>query len=133
VPYANLTNPQTLNLYSMVADDPESFADLDGHDGDCCDSVTWSDVGHALHALGTILAGGSIAPSTAAIAGGGITVGAEIEAFDLGVNYPHEPCNCPVDAVNPPYIQAPAQNENTTESTRAQALNVAQQSDPSYF
>jgi RHS repeat-associated protein len=33
VPYANLTNPQTLNLYSMVADDPESFADLDGHLG----------------------------------------------------------------------------------------------------
>jgi RHS repeat-associated protein len=31
VPYANLTNPQTLNLYSMVADDPETFADLDGH------------------------------------------------------------------------------------------------------
>jgi RHS repeat-associated protein len=31
VPYANLTNPQTLNLYSMVIDDPESFADLDGH------------------------------------------------------------------------------------------------------
>ena len=33
VPYANLTNPQTLNLYAMVADDPESFADLDGHGG----------------------------------------------------------------------------------------------------
>jgi RHS repeat-associated protein len=32
VPYANLTNPQTLNLYSMVHDDPESFADLDGHE-----------------------------------------------------------------------------------------------------
>ena len=31
VPYANLSNPQTLNLYSMVADDPESFADLNGH------------------------------------------------------------------------------------------------------
>ena len=31
VPYANLTNPQTLNLYAIVADDPESFADLDGH------------------------------------------------------------------------------------------------------
>jgi RHS repeat-associated protein len=31
VPYANLANPQTLNLYSMVADDPETFADLDGH------------------------------------------------------------------------------------------------------
>jgi len=32
VPYANLTNPQTLNLYAMVCDNPESFADLDGHD-----------------------------------------------------------------------------------------------------
>ena len=36
VPYANLTNPQTLNLYSMVADDPESFADLQGHEGGLC-------------------------------------------------------------------------------------------------
>jgi RHS repeat-associated protein len=32
VPYANLSNPQTLNLYAMVSDDPESFADLDGHE-----------------------------------------------------------------------------------------------------
>jgi RHS repeat-associated protein len=31
VPYANLTNPQTLNLYAMVSDNPEAFADLDGH------------------------------------------------------------------------------------------------------
>ncbi len=37
VPYANLTNPQTLNLYSMVSDDPESFADLDGHAEACFD------------------------------------------------------------------------------------------------
>ena len=33
VPYANLLNPQTLNLYAMVADNPETFADLDGHQG----------------------------------------------------------------------------------------------------
>jgi RHS repeat-associated protein len=40
VPYANLTNPQTLNLYSMVADDPESFADLDGHNcGPCTNDM----------------------------------------------------------------------------------------------
>jgi RHS repeat-associated protein len=32
VPYANLTNPQTLDLYAMVSDNPETFADLDGHD-----------------------------------------------------------------------------------------------------
>lgn len=34
IPYADLTNPQTLNLYAMVTNDPESFADLDGHDAD---------------------------------------------------------------------------------------------------
>ena len=34
VPYANLTNPQTLNLYAMVSDNPETFADLDGHCSD---------------------------------------------------------------------------------------------------
>src|SRR5271154_2291452 len=31
VPYADLANPQTLNLYAMVRDNPETFADLDGH------------------------------------------------------------------------------------------------------
>lgn len=36
VPYANLTNPQTLNIYAMVSDNPESFADLDGHDAASC-------------------------------------------------------------------------------------------------
>jgi len=33
VPYANLGSPQTLNLYAMASDNPESFADLDGHAG----------------------------------------------------------------------------------------------------
>jgi len=37
VPYANLNNPQTLNLYAMVADNPETFADLDGH---ACDMAS---------------------------------------------------------------------------------------------
>lgn len=35
VPYANLSNPQTLNLYAAVSDDPESFTDLEGHCGPC--------------------------------------------------------------------------------------------------
>jgi RHS repeat-associated protein len=34
VPYANLSNPQSLNLYALVQDNPETFADLDGHDPD---------------------------------------------------------------------------------------------------
>ena len=32
VPYANFSNPQTLNLYAIVSDNPETFADLDGHE-----------------------------------------------------------------------------------------------------
>jgi RHS repeat-associated protein len=31
VPYADLTNPQTLNLYQFVKNDPETFTDVDGH------------------------------------------------------------------------------------------------------
>jgi RHS repeat-associated protein len=34
VPYADLTNPQSLNLYGFVKNDPETFVDADGH---CCD------------------------------------------------------------------------------------------------
>ena len=34
VPYANLTNPQTLNLYAMVSDNPKTFPDLDGQGTD---------------------------------------------------------------------------------------------------
>jgi RHS repeat-associated protein len=33
VPYADLTNPQTLNLYVLSRENPITFADLDGHDG----------------------------------------------------------------------------------------------------
>jgi RHS repeat-associated protein len=47
VPYANLTNPQTLNLYSMVADDPESFADLDGHCDWCSRALKSLEIGAA--------------------------------------------------------------------------------------
>jgi RHS repeat-associated protein len=31
VPYADFGNPQTLNLYAIVHNNPESLADLDGH------------------------------------------------------------------------------------------------------
>jgi RHS repeat-associated protein len=41
VPYANLTNPQTLNLYAMVSDNPETFSDLDGHCWPVCEVIAW--------------------------------------------------------------------------------------------
>jgi hypothetical protein len=34
VPYAKLTNPQTLNLYGYVGNNPIGFADADGHEVD---------------------------------------------------------------------------------------------------
>ena len=36
VPYANYSNPQSLNLYAYVADNPQSLADADGH---CTDTT----------------------------------------------------------------------------------------------
>ena len=52
VPYANLTNPQTLNLYAMVSDDPETFADLDGHCWPWCTMAAGA-------AIGAVLGGGA--------------------------------------------------------------------------
>ena len=83
-------------------------------------------MGHALQTLGTILAGGSIAPAAVAIGGGGTILGAEIEAFDLGVNYPHEPCKLPRRCSKPAIHRGSgSKNENTAEGTRGQALNDA--------
>ncbi len=61
VPYANLTNPQTLNLYGMVSDNPETFADLDGHD--CCQDEIDFAVGIASGAAASITLGAVGAPS----------------------------------------------------------------------
>ena len=55
VPYANLTNPQTLNLYAMARDNPETSVDPDGH---CCDLDSVEDFGlGALNALASNFAG----------------------------------------------------------------------------
>jgi RHS repeat-associated protein len=40
VPYANFGNPQSLNLYSYVKNNPTTFGDPDGHcDGDDCQNI----------------------------------------------------------------------------------------------
>ena len=67
VPYANLTNPQTLSLYAMVADDPESFADLNGHCPACVveelEELAESPAGQEVidHAVGLGVAGLALA------------------------------------------------------------------------
>jgi RHS repeat-associated protein len=117
VPYANLTNPQTLNLYSMVADDPESFADLDGH---CCDGITWNDIWHAGAAIGSAIGTGVeliVGSGAAAVT----TLAApSVVAVAIGYNVPVEPQgNLMLDALNPPNdFRGMVQNENTGEQGR---------------
>jgi RHS repeat-associated protein len=47
VPYADLTNPQTLNLYQFVKNDPETFTDPDGHNecGPTCPAGLFNNAG----------------------------------------------------------------------------------------
>ncbi|GEM_PF-6045664 len=69
IPYAKLTNPQSLNLYSYVTDDPLSHTDLDGHfqsapgnstcpndNGDSCKVSTST----TITVGGTLFGGGSV-------------------------------------------------------------------------
>ena len=51
VPYSSLANPQSLNLYGYVGNNPLSKADPDGHEG-CCDGLG-SFVAGALNAWGS--------------------------------------------------------------------------------
>jgi RHS repeat-associated protein len=72
VPYAKLSDPQSLNIYSFVTDDPLSHTDLDGHfqtaaangacpkdNGDSCKVSTSSDTGvvqweYVVHVITTV-------------------------------------------------------------------------------
>jgi RHS repeat-associated protein len=56
VPYANLTNPQTLNLYAFTSDNPESFADLDGHCYPLCTVAAGAVAGFVIGGAGEIIA-----------------------------------------------------------------------------
>jgi RHS repeat-associated protein len=48
VPYADLANPQTLNLYQFVKNDPETFSDPDGHNecGPTCPAGLFNNAGN---------------------------------------------------------------------------------------
>jgi len=81
VPYANLTNPQTLNLYAMVSDNPETFADLDGHCYPVCTVLFGAALGAVAGALaetgGELLKGQHLSPGKIAkAAGAGAITGA---------------------------------------------------------
>jgi RHS repeat-associated protein len=87
VPYANLTNPQTLNLYAMVADDPESFADLDGHCPWCIGAVIGAVGGAAAQIVADVATHQPITlrKTLGAAVGGAIIGGTAGAASELGI------------------------------------------------
>jgi len=80
VPYADFGDPQTLNLYGYVRNNPLSHADGDGH---CCSDEwsylkaelggAWSSTGGAMITLGKSLISGEAAHNIATTAGWAIT------------------------------------------------------------
>jgi RHS repeat-associated protein len=70
VPYAKLDDPQSLNLYGYVGNNPLSRADADGHEG-CCDALVNFAVG-AFNAWGSdnLLGAGRVDQTTSAGAAG---------------------------------------------------------------
>ncbi len=59
VPYSKLDDPQSLNLYAYVRNNPLMYADLDGHDGSCpkgsyCDALknAWNQIHQIANKVG---------------------------------------------------------------------------------
>jgi RHS repeat-associated protein len=82
VPYANLTNPQTLNLYAIVRNNPETFADFDGHCGPDNDPKTCKD--NATTANGKLGAAGEGSPNP----GDGLSYSSTQQAQQLSAEVP---------------------------------------------
>jgi RHS repeat-associated protein len=83
VPYADFSNPQSLNLYGYVANNPLSKTDKDGH---CCDwdsaIITTTTVTGGF--IGGVLGGGSGAGAGSLVAPGVGTIGGGFEGAVLG-------------------------------------------------
>lgn len=89
VPYANFGNPQSLNLYSYVENNPTTFGDPDGHEGDGPGLVTEIEEGVDLmsqeanavaNEIGAGMAGSRLGPVIAVGAALGVEAYALIDA-----------------------------------------------------
>ena len=58
VPYASLSNPQSLNLYAYAGNNPLSFVDEDGHDGAAPTATCSGIIGCAVGFLKNLFSGG---------------------------------------------------------------------------
>jgi hypothetical protein len=87
VPYATMDDPQSLNLYSYVRNNPLTRVDADGH---CCD-ITMDDVKGGVGIVVGIIA----APEEAAAAGAGIVIGLGLGAGAYDVAHGYSPSATP--------------------------------------
>jgi hypothetical protein len=107
VPYADLNDPQTLNLYSYVRNNPLSRADLDGHDwlsdfGSGLANSTYRPLiqlvshpldaavgfGHAAaHPINTAMAAkdGLVAIGKGALSGNGVAIGVAVGTIGMAL------------------------------------------------
>ncbi len=73
VPYADFTNPQSLNLYSYVQSNPLTHIDADGHQCDWCNTVmSWLGASHSASASTSATAGQGSASN------GGLSASAQV-------------------------------------------------------
>jgi RHS repeat-associated protein len=109
VPYADLTNPQTLNQYAYVHNNPTSYGDPDGHQDTATDVKVDMEVVKALLATVGPAAGPAVAaagPAAVLAAPSAVGMGLAI-ALPPMQNTPDGSPNLILDALNPPYIPAP--------------------------
>jgi RHS repeat-associated protein len=99
VPYAKLDNPQSLNLYAYVGNNPLSQADSDGHDGSCLVQEA-TEVATGVGEAGVVITLGDVIATGAVIYGG-------YKAVESLVNPPVViSADLPMDANGKPIIPA---------------------------
>lgn len=134
LPYSDLANPQSLNLYGYANNNPLNLVDSDGHQAGAIASDWWS-AGQAL--VSTLMVGGEaiIGSGVAAV---GLLAAPSVVAVDVGLQVPVEPSgNLMLDALNPPNVFPAVQSENTADNNSAsqgqntQSTGVAPNTNPS--
>jgi len=120
VPYANLEDPQSLNLYSYVRNNPLIRVDADGH---CCD-ITMDDVKGGVGIVVGILA----APEEAAAAGAGIVIGLGLGAGAYDVEHGYSPSATP--GGYPTSFNLNPTSSNASSSPNASSTPATGQSTP---
>jgi hypothetical protein len=110
VPYADFSNPQSLNLYGFVGGNPASKADPDGHDGATAVFFT------VLEYAGEMTLGG---PVLLALAPGAVAT-AIVASHDPVANHPADDPpsagNMMMDALNPPFVAAPPSTATSVQT-----------------